>query len=69
MTQDQITQLCKKNAEAIHQEIESQMFTWQLDLTTGDAAEASYKVMQRYVEEFVVLSLSRALGAIYAEKK
>jgi hypothetical protein len=69
MTQDQITHLCEETSETVRREIESQMFTWQLDLVTGDAAEASYKVMQRYIKEFVVLSLSKVLGAIYAEKK
>jgi hypothetical protein len=69
MTQEQISQLCKETSESIRHEVESQMPTWQLGLVTGDAAEASYKVMQRYVEEYVTLSLSKVLSAMYAEKK
>lgn len=68
MTQEEISALCLELSKSVRKEVESEMFTWQLDLTTGDAAEASYKVMMRYIDEYVAAFVSKVLAVVLQAK-
>jgi hypothetical protein len=69
VTQEEINTLCLNLSKSVRKEVESEMFTWQLDLTTGDAAEASYKVMMRYIDEYVTAFVSKALAIVLQAKQ
>jgi hypothetical protein len=68
VTQEEISALCLELSKSVRKEVESEMFTWQLDLTTGDAAEASYKVMMRYIDEYVAAFVSKVLAVVLQAK-
>ena len=69
MDKNQINSLCHDLTNSIEKQLEREMPTWHLDLTTGDAAEASYKVTMKYIHEYVRLYVSEALAAVLSEKK
>ena len=68
MTKDQINTLCLDLAKSIQRSVEEEMPTWHLDLTTGDAAEASYKVMMQYINEYVRLYVTEVVTALLADE-
>ena len=68
MDKNHISSICQALSVSIEKQLEDDMPTWHLDLTTGDAAEASYKVTMKYIHEYVRLYVSEALAAVLAEK-